>query len=89
MRTSSAVVRTGDSGLFTGSEGNDKTVGEIVGRTVHPDGTIIPFTGKPYLKVLEKAPGREGAGAGIYVAGCRGGQHHRVPICDALQRYDL
>jgi len=52
-----SFVRTGDSGFFSGSEGNDKTVGEIVGRTVHPDGTIIPFTGKPYLKVLEKVQG--------------------------------
>jgi hypothetical protein len=34
-----------------------KTVGEIVGRTIHADGTIIPFTGKPYLKVMEKDKG--------------------------------
>jgi hypothetical protein len=34
--------------------GNDKTLDEITGRTIHADGTIIPFTGKPYLKVLEK-----------------------------------
>lgn len=34
--------------------GNDKTLDSIVGRTIHPDGTIIPFTGKPYLKVVEK-----------------------------------
>ena len=33
---------------------NDKTLDEITGRTIHADGTIIPFTGKPYLKVLEK-----------------------------------
>lgn len=26
----------------------------IEGRTIHSDGTIIPFTGKPYEKVLEK-----------------------------------
>jgi hypothetical protein len=52
-----SFVRTGDSGFFSGSEGNEKTVGEIVGRTVHPDGTVIPFTGKPYLKVLEKVQG--------------------------------
>jgi hypothetical protein len=47
-------VKTSESGIIAG---NDKTVGEIVGRTVHPDGTIIPFTGKPYLKVLEKTQG--------------------------------
>ncbi len=35
--------------------GNEKTLEDIQGRTIHSDGTIIPFTGKPYLKVLEKA----------------------------------
>jgi Domain of Unknown Function with PDB structure (DUF3857)/Transglutaminase-like superfamily len=34
--------------------GDDKTLEGISGRTIHADGTIIPFTGKPYLKVLEK-----------------------------------
>lgn len=33
---------------------NDKTIDTIQGRTIHPDGTVIPFTGKPYLKVIEK-----------------------------------
>ena len=36
---------------------DDTTLGEIVGRTIHADGTVIPFTGKPYLKVLEKFGG--------------------------------
>jgi hypothetical protein len=36
-------------------EGNEETVGEIEGRTIHADGTIIPFSGKPYQKTLEKA----------------------------------
>jgi hypothetical protein len=35
--------------------GDDKTLDTIAGRTIHPDGTIIPFTGKPYLKVMAKA----------------------------------
>ena len=30
---------------------------EIQGRTIHPDGTIIPFTGKPYQKLIEKTRG--------------------------------
>ncbi|HEV2645243.1 MAG TPA: DUF3857 domain-containing protein [Acidobacteriaceae bacterium] len=30
------------------------TVGDIQGRTIHSDGTIIPFTGKPYEKVVDK-----------------------------------
>jgi hypothetical protein len=34
-----------------------KTVGEIAGRTIHADGTVIPFTGKPYRKVVEKGQG--------------------------------
>jgi hypothetical protein len=34
--------------------GNDQTVGDVVGRTIHSDGTIIPFTGKPYLKTIVK-----------------------------------
>ncbi len=35
----------------------DKTVGDIAGRTIHADGVIIPFTGKPYLKTIEKTKG--------------------------------
>jgi len=30
------------------------SVGDIQGRTIHPDGTIIPFTGKPYEKLISK-----------------------------------
>jgi hypothetical protein len=30
------------------------SVTDIAGRTIHPDGTIIPFTGKPYDKLIEK-----------------------------------
>jgi hypothetical protein len=33
------------------------TVDNIEGRTIHPDGTIIPFTGKPYEKLIEKTQG--------------------------------
>jgi hypothetical protein len=36
---------------------NDKTLGQIQARTIHADGTIVPFTGKPYLKVIEKQVG--------------------------------
>ncbi len=48
-------VSTSDEGFGFG--GDDKSLGEIVGRTIHPDGTIIPFTGKPYKKTLEKGKG--------------------------------
>jgi len=33
------------------------TVSDIQGRTIHPDGTIIPFTGKPLQKLIEKSSG--------------------------------
>jgi hypothetical protein len=32
-------------------------VSDIQGRTIHPDGTIIPFTGKPFEKLIEKGQG--------------------------------
>lgn len=40
-----------------GWNGDNKTVESIIGRTIHPDGTVIPFTGKPYLKTIEKTQG--------------------------------
>ena len=39
------------------SQGGNATIDEIQGRTIHPDGTIIPFTGKPYEKLIEKGQG--------------------------------
>jgi hypothetical protein len=39
------------------ANGDDKTLEDIAGRTIHPDGTVVPFTGKPYLKVMEKGRG--------------------------------
>jgi hypothetical protein len=33
---------------------DDKKIGEITGRTIHADGSIVPFTGKPYRKTIEK-----------------------------------
>ena len=32
----------------------DMIITEISGRTIHPDGSIIPFTGKPYEKLIQK-----------------------------------
>ena len=37
---------------FFGSSG--VSLDTITGRTIHPDGTIVPFTGKPYEKTVEK-----------------------------------
>jgi hypothetical protein len=34
-------------------DSNSADITNIEGRTIHPDGTIIPFTGKPYLKMIE------------------------------------
>ncbi|HVG27514.1 MAG TPA: DUF3857 domain-containing protein, partial [Acidobacteriaceae bacterium] len=42
---------------FGNGLGDEKNIDDIAGRTIHPDGTIIPFTGKPYLKVIEKVKG--------------------------------
>ena len=32
-------------------------IGDIAGRTIHPDGSIAAFTGKPYEKLVEKGRG--------------------------------
>ena len=32
---------------------------ELAGRTIHPDGTVIPFTGKPYDKLISKTSGHK------------------------------
>jgi Domain of Unknown Function with PDB structure (DUF3857)/Transglutaminase-like superfamily len=37
--------------------GGGTSIADIAGRTIHPDGTIIPFTGKPYEKLVEKTQG--------------------------------
>jgi len=33
------------------------SISDIAGRTIHPDGTIVPFTGKPYERMVVKAQG--------------------------------
>src|ERR1700694_2523105 len=35
--------------------GGGYTVEDVSGRTIHPDGTVIPLTGKPYDKLIEKS----------------------------------
>ncbi len=42
----------GDDRGFSGS-----VVEDIQGRTIHPDVTVVPFTGKPYDKLVEKKGG--------------------------------
>jgi Domain of Unknown Function with PDB structure (DUF3857) len=36
-------------------EGGQFRVAEVEGRTIHSDGTVIPFTGKPYQKLVERS----------------------------------
>ena len=42
---------------FYSNGGN--TVDAISGRTIQPDGTIVPFTGKPYDKLIERGQGQQ------------------------------
>ena len=37
--------------------GNGNAIDSIAGRTIQPDGSIVPFTGKPYDKLIEKGQG--------------------------------
>lgn len=46
-----SFVSSKDDGDYSG---DGRTITDIAGRTIHADGTIIPFTGKPYLKTIEK-----------------------------------
>jgi hypothetical protein len=39
------------------SDGGSSSITDIQGRTIHPDGTIIRFTGKSYNKLIEKTHG--------------------------------
>lgn len=42
---------------YSSSKNGGYTIGGVAGRTIHPDGTIISFTGKPYEKLIEKGQG--------------------------------
>ncbi len=42
---------------FDQRAGNGYEVGEVAGRTIQPDGTIVPFTGKPYEKIFDQGKG--------------------------------
>src|ERR1700759_2697217 len=44
-------------GYTHNSEGGSTVIDNIEGRTIHADGTIIPFTGKPYEKLVQKTQG--------------------------------
>jgi Domain of Unknown Function with PDB structure (DUF3857)/Transglutaminase-like superfamily len=42
---------------YSGEDSSGYTINDIAGRTIHPDGTIIPFTGKPFEKLISKGQG--------------------------------
>jgi hypothetical protein len=42
---------------YSSSDNGGYSIGGVAGRTIHPGGTIIPFTGKPYEKLIEKGQG--------------------------------
>jgi hypothetical protein len=44
----------GEAGPEEG-DANNESVNQVRGRTIEPDGTVVPFTGKPYQKELLKA----------------------------------
>lgn len=39
---------------------------DISGRTVHSDGTIVPFDGKPFEQIVEKGPQQQGPRDDVY-----------------------
>jgi len=41
-------------GQYNSYDNGSYKIEDIAGRTIHPDGTIIPFTGKPYEKLIQK-----------------------------------
>jgi hypothetical protein len=41
-------------GYANARDGGGYTISDIAGRTIHSDGTVIPFTGKPFEKLVEK-----------------------------------
>jgi hypothetical protein len=42
---------------YSSSDHGGYSVDGIAGRTIHSDGTVIPFTGKPFEKLIEKGQG--------------------------------
>jgi hypothetical protein len=42
---------------YSGEDSAGYTINAIAGRTIHSDGTIIPFTGKPFEKLVSKGQG--------------------------------
>jgi len=46
---------SGQQAYYYGDQDFSESITDVSGRTIHPDGTVIPFTGKPYKRTIEKA----------------------------------
>ncbi len=40
---------------YPSGHGANMSAGDVSGRTIQPDGSVVPFTGKPYEKLIEKS----------------------------------
>ena len=63
-----------------------ETISNVEGRTIEPDGTIVPFTGKPFNKELVKSGDVNGDGQSLLASGYQGRQHHRVSLPANVRR---
>jgi len=64
-------------------EDKEESIKRIEARTIHSDGTVVPFTGKPWKKEMVKAAGLR-LMEKIQHARCAGGQYPGVPIRNHL-----
>ncbi len=48
------------------------TLGNLTGRTVHADGTVIPFDGQSFDKMIQKKPRHPRSCQVVHSAGCPG-----------------
>lgn len=59
---------------------------DISGRTVHSDGTIVPFDGKPFEQIVEKGRNNKDHATTFTPSCCGGWQHSGLPLQLALRR---
>ncbi len=55
-------------------------IGDVAGRTVHADGSIVPFEGKPLDKVIVKQHGFRYQVKSFTPSGRAGRKHHRISL---------
>ena len=48
-----------DADVEIGYQRRTYTIGAVAGRTIHSDGTIVPFTAKPFDKLISKSQGSQ------------------------------